>query len=129
MLSFKENTLDNCLFISPVLDMKRLMIKMMAWANITEIRLKQEQIIPTSFGQTLSWEYWRFVLSHPITIWTVPTSILYGENDNLIEYENVKQFADKFQCDLLVMEQGEHWFHTDDQIKFMCNWLKCKINR
>lgn len=128
MLSFGKSSLESCLFISPVLDMKQLIIKMMSWANVTEDCLKQKQIIPTTFGQTLSWKYWKFVLAHPITTWNVPTSILYGKNDSLIEYESITQFANDFHCDLLIMEHGEHWFHTKEQIAFMCEWVKQKTS-
>jgi hypothetical protein len=23
-----------------------------------------------------------------------------------------------------VMEEGEHWFHTDEQMRFLDNWIK-----
>ena len=40
--------------------MKLLIQKMMSWANVSPEQLKQEQTIPTSFGQTLSWKYWEY---------------------------------------------------------------------
>lgn len=123
ILSFGNECLDNCLFVSPVLDMKQLMLKMMGWANVTEEQLKKELIIPTTFDQTLSWRYWEYALSHPITKWEVPTKILYGGNDNLIDRDIVEHFAHKFHCDLDVMESGEHWFHTEEQLKVMHKWL------
>lgn len=67
MLSFGNERLKNCLFVSPVFDMKRLILKMMSWANISEEQLKKELIISTTFGQTLSWEYWEYASSHSIT--------------------------------------------------------------
>lgn len=123
MLSFGNECLDNCLFVSPVLDMKQLILKMMNWANVTEEQLKKELIIPTTFGQTLSWRYWEYALSHPITKWEVPTKILYGGSDNLIDRDVVEHFAHKFHCGLDVMESGEHWFHTEEQLKVMRKWL------
>lgn len=123
MLNFGNECLDNCLFVSPVLDMKQLILKMMGWANVTEEQLKKELIIPTTFGQTLSWRYWEYALSHPITKWEVPTKILYGGSDNLIDRDIVEHFAHKFHCGLDVMESGEHWFHTEEQLKAMRKWL------
>ena len=70
-----------------------------------------------------SWEYWEYALSHPITKWEVPTKILYGGNDNLIDRDVVEHFAHEFQCGLDVMENGEHWFHTEEQLKVMRKWL------
>lgn len=123
MLSFDNERLKNCLFVSPVLDMKQLILRMMSWANVSEEQLKKELIIPTTFGQTLTWEYWEYALSHPITEWKVPTKILYGGNDNLVDRVEVEYFAHKFQCGLDVMENGEHWFHTEEQIDVMRRWL------
>ena len=51
MLCFEHEKFENCLFVSPVLDMKQLILKMMSWANVTEEQLCREKIIPTSFGQ------------------------------------------------------------------------------
>lgn len=124
MLSFGNEQIKNCLFVSPVLDMKQFISNMMNWANVSEARLKQELFIPTSFGQTLSWEYWEYALNHPITKWKAPTQILYGGNDNLIEHDIVERFTHKFNCDLTVMENGEHWFHTEQQIDVLCRWAE-----
>lgn len=124
MLSFKDERLRNCLFISPVLDMKQLISSVMKRANISEARLKQELVIPTSFGQTLSWKYWEYASNHPIMKWEVSTKILYGENDNMIERDIVNRFVHKFNCDLTVMENGEHWFHTEQQIDVLCRWVE-----
>lgn len=124
MLGFQGEYLKNSLFVSPVLDMKQLTLKMMDWTNVSEARLKQEFIIETSFGQTLSWEYWQYVLEHPIEKWGIPTKILYGENDNLIDYGTVEQFSCQYNCNVTVMEDGEHWFRTEQQLEFMCNWFR-----
>ena len=129
MLSFSGENLDQCLFVSPVVDMKQLVSKMMKWANVSEAQLQQELIIPTDFGQTLSWEYWQYILEHPITKWDFPTSILYGENDNLIDRDSVECFSQKFKCDLTIAENCEHWFHTEGQLKILNDWAKRNVSR
>ena len=48
---------------------------MMASAGVTERELKARGESPTAFGETLSWEYLRYVRSHPIR-WSAPTRIL-----------------------------------------------------
>lgn len=101
---------------------------MMSWANISEEQLKKELIISTTFGQTLSWEYWEYASSHPITKWEAPTKILYGENDNLIDRDEVEYFSQKFHCGLEVMGNGEHWFHTGKQIEVMQRWLNKNVS-
>lgn len=128
MLSFSNERLKNCLFVSPVLDMKQLILRMMSWANVSEQQLKKELIIPTTFGQTLSWEYWEYALSHPIAKWDAPTKILFGEKDNLIAHDVVEHFAHKFHCSLEIMKNGEHWFHTEEQLDIMRRWLNKSIS-
>ena len=108
MQSLASEPLQNCMFVSPVVDMVQLIKRMMGWANVTEEQLKDEKIISTSFGQTLSWDYWRYTVEHPIINWRVPTKILYGENDNMTDFDTIRQFAVKFYCDLTVMKNSGH---------------------
>lgn len=128
---FVMHTLQTCdikkaLFISPVLDMERLILDMMGWANISENDLHKKREISTDFGETLSWEYLRFVRENPIK-WTVPTEILYAGADNLISRQTVNWFISSHDANLTVMENGEHWFHTDEQLAFLDNWMKRAI--
>ncbi|TYZ24615.1 alpha/beta hydrolase [Selenomonas ruminis] len=109
-------------FISPVVDMEMLITNMMQWAQVTEKDLEEQGVIPTEFGEDLSWEYLSYVRSHPIQ-WTVPTQILYGGHDNLTDYVTMQAFADNHDADLTVMEAGEHWFHTEEQRQFLDDWL------
>lgn len=118
MLSFSGDQLENALFVSPVLDMKRLIANMMRWAGVTESQLKKERIIQTSFGQPLSWDYREYVIAHPIVKWDIPTQILYGADDNMIERQTIEKFSHQHQCKLTVMENGEHWFHTEEECSF-----------
>ena len=108
--------------ISPVVDMEKLILNMMSWANVTEKELKEKSVIHTSFGEDLSWEYLCYVREHPAS-WTVPTRILYGSRDNLTSYETISVFTKTHGAELTVMEEGEHWFHTDEQMRFLDNWI------
>lgn len=116
---------DEAFFISPVADMEKLIENMMRWANVTEQELKEKREIPTAFGETLSWDYLQYVRSHPAA-WRVPTHILYGELDDLTSLETVTAFAEKTGADLTVMPGGEHWFHTQAQLRFLDGWLTKK---
>ena len=109
-------------FISPIVDMERLILNMMSWANVSDKELEEKGVIPTSFGEDLSWEYLCYVREHPVC-WTVPTRILYGSRDNLTSYETISAFAETHGAELTVMEDGEHWFHTDEQMRFLDNWI------
>ncbi len=124
--SLNEKFVDNAYFISPVVDMERLICDMMMWANVTENELEEKSEISTSFGETLSWHYLCYVRRNPIK-WSVPTHILYGENDNLTSIETISAFAKSCNADLTVMKNGEHWFHTDEQMRFLDEWIARKI--
>ena len=110
-------------FISPIVDMERLICDMMLWANVTEEELQAKGVIPTSFGEDLSWDYLCYVREHPVQ-WRVPTDILYGRNDNLTSYETITAFAKAHRANLTVMEHGEHWFHTEEQMRFLDEWIE-----
>lgn len=128
MLSFDGEALEQSFFVSPVVDMKRLVSKMMGWAKVSEARLQRELIIPTDFGQTLSWKYWQYILEHPITKWDAPTCILYGGKDHLVDRDSVEGFAQSFGCELTVVEDCEHWFHTKEQLEILADWIKRKLS-
>ena len=123
MNTLADKKIEKAYFISPVVDMENLIGNMMLWANVTEDKLREQKEIQTSFGETLSWDYLCYVREHPI-IWNIPTHILYGEKDNLTSYETISRFADKIGATLTVMKNGEHWFHTEEQIAFLDEWMK-----
>ena len=120
--SLSENLVDKAYLISPVVDMEKLICNMMHLAKVTEQELEEKSEIPTEFGETLSWDYLCYVRKSPVE-WRVPTRILYGENDNLTSMETISDFAKKTNADLTVMQGGEHWFHTDEQMKFVDGWI------
>ena len=124
LVAYRDVVFDKCLFLSPLLDMERLIRNMMHWANVDEERLQREREIPTSFGETLSWDYYEYVRAHPVDRWDSPTSILYGENDNLTERCVLDAFAQKFACGVTVMSGGEHYFHTPEQLAFLKKWIR-----
>ncbi len=102
--------------------MERLIRRMMGWAGVSEEQLEREQTIPTAFGETLSWPYYCYAREHPVTRWNAPTAILYAGRDDLTERGTVDDFAARFHCRLTVMEDGEHWFHTPEQLAVLDRW-------
>lgn len=126
MNALSEKTISKALFISPIVNMERLITNMMSWSNVTEDELCRKKEIPTDLGETLSWEYLCYVRKHPIK-WNIPTCILYGENDNLTSMETVYEFAEQTGAALTIMNDGEHWFHTDKQMEFLDNWIRKSI--
>lgn len=122
MLALAGKPVDTCLFVSPVVDMENLIQTMMTWAGVTEEQLEREREIPTDFGQTLSWDYLKYVRQHPVHALSAHTNILYGDQDNLVPQPVVECFARAEGAHLTVYPGGEHWFHTPEQMKAMGTW-------
>ena len=122
LLSLADMPIEKAYFISPIANMEKLILDMMQWAGVTEDEIKEKGVIATDFGEDLSWEYLTWVRSHPVS-WHTPTEILYGSEDNLQSMDTVKVFAAGCGAGLTIMEQGEHWFHTEEQLQFLQEWL------
>ena len=123
MSALTKKQVAQAILISPVVNMEKLIVDMMMWANVTEEELRIKKEIPTEFGETLSWEYLCYVREHPI-VWNVTTCILYGEKDNLTSIETISAFAKQHNAKLTVMPGAEHWFHTEEQMQFLDNWIR-----
>ena len=126
MNALAEKHISRAMLISPIVNMERLITDMMMWSNVTEDELQRKKEIPTEFGETLSWEYLCYVREHPIK-WSIPTGILYGGKDHLTSRETISGFADRIGADLTIMENGEHWFHTEEQMKVLDHWISSSI--
>ena len=123
LLAYKDEDLKQCLFLSPVVNMKIIIENMMLWSNTTEKELNEKQEIKTDFGQTLYWDYYLYVKENPITNWNKKTYILYGNKDNMQNESIIKDFSNEFNCDLTILKNGEHYFHTEEQLNFYNDWL------
>lgn len=54
MYAFFDQKIERAYFISPVVDMEKLISNMMLWEHVTETELQRRKEIPTAFGETLS---------------------------------------------------------------------------
>lgn len=122
MLALSDKKIKKAMFISPIVDMEKLILNMMKMSNVSEKKLYKEKEITTTFGETLSWEYLTYVRDNPIE-WNVPTDILYAENDFLTSLETMTNFTNKTNSRLTIMKNGEHYFHTEEQMNFLDNWF------
>lgn len=123
MLSLSDKKIKKAMFISPIVDMEKLILNMMNLTNVSEEELYNKKEIATYFGETLSWEYLSYVRDNPL-VWNVPTDILYAENDNITSLETMTNFVDKTNSRLTIMKNGVHYFHTEEQMNFLDNWFK-----
>lgn len=113
-----------CLFLSPILNMQRLIENMMRWFNVTAEELKARREIPTPIGETLSWDYYTYVKEHPVDVWNSPTAILYPELDNLTEFAVVEDFKRRFGATVEIVTGSEHYLQTERELAIMDAWMK-----
>lgn len=128
---FSMHSLNDChikraYLISPIVDMKKLIEDMMIWANVSIEELKMQKRIETSFNETLDYDYYCYVKDNPI-IWDKETYILYGDLDNLTSLDTINKFVKETGSHLTVMKDGEHWFHTPEQLKFLDEWINSTL--
>ncbi|WP_324824671.1 alpha/beta hydrolase [Sinanaerobacter sp. ZZT-01] len=123
LLAYQDEPLKKSLFLSPVVDMSRMIQNMMCWFDVTEEQLYEKKEILTPIGQTLYWDYYQYVIENPIIKWNAPTSILYGRKDELCEYDRLAAFITRFNCSLTISDFSEHYFHTEEDLTAYRKWL------
>ena len=109
LISLADKKIEKAMLISPIVDMERLIIDMMTWANVSEEELSIKKEIETPFGETLSWEYLSYVRKNPIH-WNIPTEILYAEKDSMTSISTITDFSKKINANITVMSGGDIGF-------------------
>lgn len=115
-----------CLFHSPIVDMTYLVKQMMLWFDVSEERLFEQQEIDTPIDP-LRWDYYRYIQSHPVESWKVPTSILYGRKDVLQSRAVMGEFAERYGCTLTLAEDSAHAFMEEKDAEIIREWLREEI--
>lgn len=124
LIACNDKPLQQCLFLSPVVDMKKLVENMFVWFNIDRQQLQQKKEITAPDSTKMYWDDYLYLKKHPVARWDTPTWILYGENDQLSEGAVVQAFCQQFCAKMQVHSGGEHFFHTPEQLAFYSDWLK-----
>jgi len=122
LLALADEPIHQTFFLSPAIDMQAILENIMTAFGVTKEMLERERIIKKR-SIRMSWEAYQYVLNHPVK-WNKPTSILYGELDAVCSFESVRTFAQNTGSQMTVMEGGEHWFHTPQQLAFYREWLR-----
>lgn len=100
LLAFQGKKVDQAMFVSQILDMKKFI----------ELMQQRED------------DYYEWVVNNPITRWDAPTHILRPEIDMIVSEEIGRDFISLHQCQVTIMPNGEHWFHTAKQLAFLKEW-------
>ncbi|MEA5004448.1 MAG: alpha/beta hydrolase [Christensenella sp.] len=123
LLTYSGEPLKKALFLSPVVNMQRILYDMMRAFDISEKHLREERHIPLSGAPALDWDYFCYVKEHPIADWPIPTAILCGEKDELCACDTTAAFAQTFGSSINVLPNCTHFFHTPQQLSAFCQWL------
>ena len=123
LVAFENYNIKKCLFESPILDMETLIKNMMGWFNISEKDLETKKEITIPIGETLSWNYLTYVRENKISKWNFDSHIIYGDKDNLTERYIIDSFIKKYNVTLTLVENGEHYLHSENEIAEIDSWL------
>ena len=108
-------------FISPLVNMKETIERMMKKHKIALDILKEKKIIPLDSGETLSFDFYQSLENDDN--WNTKTYILYGEKDKIVDHNSIFRFVANHNASLTVMKNGDHYFHTPGQLKFIKKWI------
>ncbi|MPM16843.1 IS1595 family transposase ISBth19 [bioreactor metagenome] len=122
LLAYHDFNIKQSLFLSPVVNMERIIQNMMTGFQVSEDRLKKERQIALPIGQTLDWDYYCYVRDNPVCDWSIPTAILYGSDDNVSEWNEIATFSEKYKATVKMLNHGAHYFHTEEQLRVFDAW-------
>lgn len=121
--AYADLPFEKCLFQSPVVDMEWLVKHMMLWFGVSEEQLMREGEIATPID-ALRWDYYQYILAHPVEKWPIPTAVLYAGRDTMQPVEVMRDFCDRFGGELFISENSEHPFMAETDAPIVEKWLK-----
>lgn len=121
--TYADRKLEKCLFQSPIVDMRWLVEHMMLWSGVTAAQLQQKKEIETPID-LLRWDYYQYILTHPVTAWPHPTRILFAGKDNLQPETSICVFAEKFHAEVTVSAKSQHPFMEAEDVPIVERWLR-----
>ena len=125
--AYPARPLERCLFQSPIVDMRWLVEQMMRWSGVTPQRLEREGEIDTPID-ALRWDYYQYILAHPVGEWPVPTRILYAGRDDLQPEAVMRAFAERHHAALTVSPDSEHPFMAPEDRLIVEAWLRSAMD-
>ena len=117
--------ITHAFFISPIASMNQILFNYIFTGKVKKEELKEKKFITLEDGTVLSYDFFKqYENCDYHTNWDVPTDILYGDQDNLVYIENIASFLAVHPKARLTIKSGaEHWFHTDEEKKFIKEWI------
>ena len=125
--TYADRPFERCLFQSPIVDMQWLVKQMMLWNQVTEERLREEGEIDTPIDP-LRWDYYQYILQHPVKRWPIPTAILYAMQDDLQPYDSIRAFTERFNCALTTAASSSHAFMAPGDDRIVSEWMAAALD-
>lgn len=120
--AYQGRRFTKCLFQSPIVNMEYLIQQMFRWFDISPERLAREKEIETPID-LMTWDYYQYVLAHPVRRWDSPASILYGGRDDLQSQSVMRNFAGRTGSSITLAEDSEHSFMGEKDVVIVQQWL------
>jgi len=102
LMAFEGEEIEQALLVSPLLDMK----------TFIECMEQRDEA------------YYEWVVNHPITKWSAETYILRPAVDLVVNEKVYQSFLSTHNCQVEIVDGGEHWFHTPEQLAVLSQWEK-----
>lgn len=110
-------------FISPIVSMLQSIIDLMVRYNIKDKELREKKFIELDDGTVLSYDFYQYVSDEEVS-WEVPTDVLYGAYDEVVFFGGMLEFLESHPtCKLTVKSDAQHFFHTEEEMQFIKEWL------
>ena len=122
--AFQRIAFEQAVFISPNVDMARYIDDALEAGDLTPEDLKEAQKLDTKYGVHLSWDYYLYTHENPIRFWEVPTEILIGREDIYVNPPVIRDFAQRFGCNVTVASECDHSFSDDHQQYVLEQWVR-----
>lgn len=128
LLTPSASRADRLLLLSPVVDMISLIGSMMKGAGIGEDKLKEKKTAVTENGDLLSYEYLTYAREHAEYSLPAFVSLMTAENDPLTPPDTANAFAEKYGAHRVLFPGGEHWFHTEEELRARDLWVRDSLS-
>lgn len=118
MSTLAEKNISKALFISPIVNMEKLITEMMMWSNVMEDELQSKMEIPTEFGATLQMSRCSFLMIG----FAVLENSIYFYSKKVIQ----QKWSRKFQlhsCKMIAL-RGEKMQEQIEAVQRMQEYIK-----
>lgn len=123
LIAFQNKPISFCALLSPVVDLIELTHQMLDNDNRSIDDVIENKSITLSNGIIVRYEDYQYLLNHQVNKISFPISILYGRNDKLISYRSIEKFVSIHECECIISDYSEHYFHTNEDMIQIDQWL------